>query len=40
MFPRSARTAAISYILAALPLDDLATIRGWKLKRLQEIARR
>nr|WP_314525344.1 hypothetical protein [uncultured Brevundimonas sp.] len=40
MFPRSASTAATSYILARLPLDDVATIPGWKLKPLQEIARR
>ena len=33
-------TAATSYILAGLPLDDVATILGWELKRVQEIARR
>ena len=33
-------TAATSYILAGLPLDDVATILGWELKRVKEIARR
>ncbi len=33
-------TAATAYILAGLPLDDVATILGWELKRVKEIARR
>ena len=33
-------TAATNYILAGLPLDDVATILGWELKRVKEIARR
>jgi integrase len=33
-------TAATNYILAGLPLDDVATILGWELKRVSEIARR
>ena len=33
-------TAATHYILAGLPLDDVATILGWELKRVTEIARR
>jgi len=32
--------AATNYILAVLPLDDVATILGWELKRVKEIARR
>ena len=33
-------TAATNYILAGLPLDDVATILGWELQRVKEIARR
>lgn len=33
-------TAATNYILTGLPLEDVATILGWVLKRVQEIARR
>ena len=32
--------AATNYILVGLPLDDIATILGWELKRVKEIARR
>lgn len=32
-------TAATHYILAGLPLDDVATILGWELRRVTEIAR-
>lgn len=33
-------TAATRYILDGLPLDDVATILGWSLERVEEIARR
>ena len=32
--------AATHYILAGMPLDDVATILGWELKRVKELARR
>lgn len=33
-------TAATNFIRAGLPLDDVATILGWELNRVKEIARR
>ena len=33
-------TAATNFIRAGLPLDDVATILGWELDRVKEIARR
>ena len=33
-------TAATNYVLAGLPLEDVATILGWELKKVKEIARR
>ena len=33
-------TAATNFIRAGLPLDDVATILGWELDRVREIARR